>query len=308
MNTNFNVLDKVNNTEKKASAIVRFKSEDKEYLIYSIDENEQNRQILVSRLIKNSEGKNYIENITDEEKSKLNNIVYNIVILLPSEFQKGADAKTIISDFSTKYSVTLTKDNLDLLEQEYYSNCSIAITNSELVNTALNFYQQYLENSEVQVNNSIPTWTMPTEDNSKVMPLPSEAPKAPVAPVTPVENSNIEKASEPLPNNSTEAPLQSLDSITEDTLLNIKPIGQDAEQDSEPTLPNPQAEKLAVVSDPSLSQAAGINPAMPTGQPNLGKANKSGFANSKYVIIGTVCLVLSIAVIVAAYFIIRNIK
>ena len=66
--------------------------------------------------------------------------------------------------------------------------------------------------------------------------------------------------------------------------------------------PNPQAEKLAVVSDPSLN-SAGLNL-----QPNVARRNSAGNANTKYIIIGTICLVLAIAVVVAAYFLIKNMK
>ena len=34
----------------------------------------------------------------------------------------------------------------------------------------------------------------------------------------------------------------------------------------------------------------------------------AGNANTKYIIIGTICLVLAIAVVVAAYFLIKNMK
>ena len=40
-----------------------------------------NKQIFVSKLILNSEGKSFIDNILPEEKNKLSNVVYNIIIL-----------------------------------------------------------------------------------------------------------------------------------------------------------------------------------------------------------------------------------
>ena len=43
--------------------IVKLNYENKEYLIYSIDENDQNKQIFISRLISNLEGEYFIENI-----------------------------------------------------------------------------------------------------------------------------------------------------------------------------------------------------------------------------------------------------
>ena len=66
-------------------------------------------------------------------------------------------------------------------------------------------------------------------------------------------------------------------------------------------VPNPQAEKLAVVSDPSLSNVTGVNV-----QPNMVKLNNKGKANVKYIIIGTVCILLAIAVVIIAYILIQK--
>ena len=71
-------------------------------------------------------------------------------------------------------------------------------------------------------------------------------------------------------------------------------------------IPNPQAEKLAIISDPSLGNAAGLNL-----QPNVARKNNennAGNANTKYIIIGTISLLLAVAVVVVAYFLIKNMK
>ena len=70
----------------------------------------------------------------------------------------------------------------------------------------------------------------------------------------------------------------------------------------EENIPNPQAERLAVVSDPSLN-SAGLNL-----QPNVARRHSAGNANTKYIILGTVCLVLAVAVVVITYFLIKNMK
>ena len=88
-----------------------------------------------------------------------------------------------------------------------------------------------------------------------------------------------------------------------------QPVGNQMVQPSETisqdlnNLPNPQAEKLeniAVVSDPSLS-ASGVNV-----QPNLGKQKNAGFTLNKYIVIGTICILLAIAVVVVAYILIQK--
>ena len=61
---------------------------------------------------------------------------------------------------------------------------------------------------------------------------------------------------------------------------------------------NPQ---VAVVSDPSLANATGVNM-----QPNVMKLNNKGKANVKYIIIGTACILLAIAVVIVAYILIQQ--
>lgn len=65
---------------------------------------------------------------------------------------------------------------------------------------------------------------------------------------------------------------------------------------NEPVMPD----NIAVVSDPSLG-ASGFNV-----QPNLGKQKNAGFTLNKYIIIGTVCILLAIAVVVVAYILIQK--
>ena len=70
MNKNFILIDKTNNLQKNATAIIKFTFENKDYLVYSIDENAVNKQTYVSKLILNSEGKSVVENNLPEEKKK----------------------------------------------------------------------------------------------------------------------------------------------------------------------------------------------------------------------------------------------
>ena len=73
----------------------------------------------------------------------------------------------------------------------------------------------------------------------------------------------------------------------------------DVNLSQEEVLPNPQAQKLAIISDPSLGFGISDN--------NLPK-EKAGFANTKYIVIGTVCLVLAVVVVIVAYILISNMK
>ena len=79
MDYKFKVLDE-NNIEHTAEVITAFSYKEKEYLVYSVDEDEENSNILVSRLIKDSEGYDVIEDIEDEaERAEVQNAVKEIL-------------------------------------------------------------------------------------------------------------------------------------------------------------------------------------------------------------------------------------
>ena len=79
MDDKFKVLDE-NNIEHTAEVITAFSYKEKEYLVYSVDEDEENSNILVSRLIKDSEGYDVIEDIEDEiERAEVQNAVKEIL-------------------------------------------------------------------------------------------------------------------------------------------------------------------------------------------------------------------------------------
>lgn len=71
-----------NNVERDATLITVVENENKKYVVYSIDRDSDNVNVFVSRLEKNSEGKNIIVDINDEsEKNRLNQIVREIIEL-----------------------------------------------------------------------------------------------------------------------------------------------------------------------------------------------------------------------------------
>lgn len=326
MNKNFIIMNKNNNTQMQASSLVKFNFNNKDYLVYFIDENEENKQIFVSRLILNSEGKYFIDNIMPEEKAKLSEIVYNIVILIPTNNQKGEPADKLLSSLTEKYALLLSNDIPTLGEQEYYNNCSIAITSKELVALAEVFYNTNLKVEEpVLKASAVPTWEIPSS-NEVVQPVEQAVNTVPiftsaenentsspevkaeepmvnetpaVEPIPPVVNNNSQ-ATNVIPNTTEEMPANTLNNNLANNSINnnvnnILP---------ENNMPNPQAEKLAIVSDPSLASITGTVPI--AGQPNVAKLNNKGKANVKYIIIGTICILLAIAVVVVAYILIQK--
>jgi hypothetical protein len=296
MNKSFVLFDKVNNLQKVAVEIVKFNFEGRDYLVYSVDENEQNSQIFVSRLVLNSEGKYFIDNILADEKGKLNNIVYNIVILIPSEAQKGNSYDSLVTNFLDKFSVKLISGFPEIGVQEYYNNCSVAITSKLLVDAAVKYYDQNLNLSVTP--NITPTWTAPVE-----VAIPTPVNVGVAAPVTSTPVVSVqESAVVSTPNLQVNTVTASPQTLNQNETVNVvsTPTPVVPANTVDVVQPNPQVEKLAIVSDPSLG--IGVQ------QPNVGKNKEAGFANTKYIIIGTVCLVLSIAVVVGAFVLINNIS
>lgn len=75
----FKITDE-NNVEREASVVTVFENNGIEYVIYSIDRDENDVNIFVSRLVKNENGKTIIVDISDDaEKSRINDIVNDIV-------------------------------------------------------------------------------------------------------------------------------------------------------------------------------------------------------------------------------------
>ena len=316
MNKNFVLMDKTNNTQRNATAVIKFNYENNDYLIYSIDENEVNKQIFVSKLILNSEGKSFIDNILPEEKNKLSNVVYNIIILTPSNFKKGALANNLLKDLKEKLMVNLSLEIPELGSHEYFANCSIAITNKEFVEDAIKFYNDNLNMEKVQEQIPVtPTWTIPTEEpvainepsinqepmqnNINISPIPNAMPQTNPQPVIPNATSNNIESVPAEPVNIVNPTIETPNQVVTPKTAQIPNIeGQELYN-----IPNPQAEKLnniAVVSDPSLGNS-GLNI-----QPNIGKQKNAGFTLNKYIVIGTVCILLAIAVVIVAYILIQK--
>ena len=327
MNKNFILTDKINNNQKGASTIIKFNLDEKDYLIYSIDENEQNKQIFVSKLILNSEGKYFIDNITPEEKNKLSNVVYNIVILTPSNAKKGGVSSDLIKNLIEKFNLKLSLECPELSEQEYYTNCSIAITGKEFVDDAIKFYSENLmeEKKPVEVNSETPTWTIPTSEETVQTPSSIETPTEQemttpieikpipdieIAPTTENKEPALEVPKDPVPTPVVETPsiVEPINVVAAEPVAPIPTVQQETAPVAAAPVPtvekkeetpsvavNPQT---VVMSDPSL----GINNNM---QPNVAKKN-AGFAVNKYVVIGTVCIIVAIAVVVLAYILISK--
>lgn len=286
MNKNFIVTN--GNTEKQANSIIKFSFQTNDYLIYYIDENEEQAQIFVSKLQTNTEGKKFIEQFDLSLKSKLNSLVYNIVVKLVIDFKKGEDATKLISELETREEIKISNDLPTLSKQEYLPNSSVAITTKALINESTELFGKFVKPAveepvwlEVKEVKTEPISVMPQVEDKPI--IANTLPSSPVSPVA-----------SPLP---AEPVLQQIPT----------PATQESPVVSEP-IQNPQTEILnsAVNSDPNLT--AVLPNVQSSIQPNIGKINgqKAGFANTKYIIIGTVCLLLSVVVVIVAIILIKN--
>lgn len=78
-NAVFTIVDE-NNETKTASLITVVEIEGREYVVYSIDSDLDNCDVMVSRLIKNADGSDSLEDIIDEEeRKKIHSIVKEIL-------------------------------------------------------------------------------------------------------------------------------------------------------------------------------------------------------------------------------------
>ncbi|MGN1342499.1 MAG: hypothetical protein ACI4VL_04675, partial [Bacilli bacterium] len=219
-------------------------------------------------------------------------------------------------------------------------------TSKILVEDAVKFYEENLASKNItnQEEVSTPTWTLPIE-NTNPEPVVTESASIENSPITPniepvvqnipvnsvTTNDSLTPHVPETQNNTLEGVIPNLNDTpniipTELNSNNVVPQSTTIEQQVSPqlapsssnqepqviqsnnqlvdNLPNPQIDKLggnvAIVSDPSL-ESAGV-----AVQPNVGKMKKAGFAINKYIIIGTVCLLLAIAVVVVAYILIQK--
>ena len=160
-----------------------------------------------------------------------------------------------------------------------------------------------------------PTWTIPTEEsvainepsinqepmqnNINISPIPNAMPQTNPQPVIPNATSNNIESVPAEPVNIVNPTIETPNQVVTPETVQIPNIeGQELNN-----IPNPQAEKLnnvAVVSDPSLGNS-GLNI-----QPNIGNQKNAGFTLNKYIVIGTVCILLAIAVVIVAYILIQK--
>lgn len=79
MDDKFKVVNE-NGVESDAEIVTVFTYKERDYIVYTIDKNEEDTDVFVSRLVKDSEGYDEIQDIEDEnERLEVQNIVNELL-------------------------------------------------------------------------------------------------------------------------------------------------------------------------------------------------------------------------------------
>lgn len=291
MKNNFTVFDETSNNRRRAQSILKFEINNKEYLIYIIDNGDDNTRIILLSNLYKQENRYSINDITEEEKNSLNQLVYNMMMSLP--FQKDKDGNELINEFMNKNSVKISLRLPELSDEKYYTNSLIAKVNTETIEKVIDFYHIYLDEKE----NNIPinTWKIPSVED--VVPSLDNIQEVPQMPANNIletnEMQNINLFAENTVPQNVNIPVNN-DSLVDQTQTNTEDYTND-------NLPNPQAEMLSRMNNLNTNNNLST-------QPNIMRPNEKGNVNTKYIVIGTVCIILALLVVAVAYIMINNIK
>ena len=301
MGNYFTIIEEKNNNRKKVEAILKLGYNNKEYLIYTFNNIDDNtKTILLSTLIKNENNIYTISDISDEDKNTLNSLVFNIIMILPS--QKDKDGNQLINEFIKENSINLSLELPKLNDEKYFPNSLIAKVNADFIEKAIDFYHIYLDkndNIELQEKDiNINTWTIPGTSNVN-----NNQSTAQIQ-INNIMDNNMSNAKPDQVLNDIDSGINqnnNSDNITVD-LEKVDNINNN-ENISNDILPNPQTIKLAKMYEQDTQYTTNNNM-----QPNTMRKNISGNTSTMYIVIGTVCIVLALVVVAIAYIMIKNLK
>lgn len=274
MNKKILLVDKINNIQKEATCILLFQNNNDNYLIYYLDENNGNKQIFVSKVIRNTEGKCFISDINNNDKNRINSIVYNIVIVLPA-----ANNNNVIEDFENKNNIKISLEPLNFESQNYLSNSRVAITSEILVNNCINFYNKHLnsgQNNDVQNKDSMQVQMINNID----------------VPTIPIEANNI------LDNSNTVQTNNVIPQVNNSTVVNELPSV------------NPQMQIIGSIESNAPVQIASNNDENliknNNDNNNDNNDNNEGFVINTAIVVGTIALLLAVTIVTFTFITIKK--
>ena len=341
MSKSFFVVDKLNVVAKECIPLVRFSYNNSEYLIYySVSDDEDRCDVFVSRLLKNG-GSYRITDISFDIKNVLESLVHDI-LELPSLYTKESNIIQLFDSFSESRDITFLERFPILGDQEGTDNSYLLNTELSYIKYVYYFYSNKLTRIKKQVyvdepvkeevteqndfkNDSV--WMIPSANGSNVA-LADVSDSDLSLPLSSIQNQQPEEvnkvvndvSSSSLPSEGAyyEEPQSSSESFNNVEPGNYSFISPevpstftDNQDNSSNNLnnnfayPNSEGYYNNVVPEAYNSYNEGNTKNVPV-QNNLPLANQNaGYASSKYVIIGTICLILA-SLIVAVSIVIVN--
>ena len=289
MNKKFLLVDKINNIQREATCILTFQNNNEDYLIYYLDENNNNKQIFVSKLTRNTEGKYFISDVKSNDKNRINNIVYNIVIVLPSD--KNTDKESLVKDFENKYGIKFIFEPFEIENQTYLNSSRVAITSGILVNNCINFYYNNLNSdntNQIEVKNNI---EIKTTDNLNLPIVNGESMQL---------NNNLEIPTLPIIDNNT------LDNANLTSNSNDIPQANNNSNNELPNI-NPQMQIIENIENNVPVQTA-LNNDISIVKNNVDNSNKKddGFVINTAIVVGTVALILAVLIVTITFIAIKK--
>lgn len=338
MNFNFNIYDKLNFVAFDCFSLVRFSFENNDYLMYYRLNDNAKCGIYTSRLIKNSDGSYAIFDISKDEKDKLDIIARNIFSSLPTSYSDGIDIDKLVNDFCFENKIIFSKQIPHLNDQFLCNNSLLADSSLEYCNFVKSFYDAVLPRVNILPLNSSIVWELPSSTVEKTQSdLISNTYSfnettdnlSSVSYGTSNSNSiglgNIE-AIIPITSVNNEQVLSTV-SNSQDATLNVSGTGNmingmnnfDFQVFGDGTVNNSNFKYSNSSYDNNFSfnynsssnygvqdnTSSGGGPELSTNKTKVLKKN-AGFASNSYVIIGSLCLILSAIVIIISIYLVKN--
>lgn len=182
MNRSFIVFDKLNSVAFDCYTLVSFNFENTDYLVYYLVKDDSNCGIFVSKLVKGTEDKYLLSDISNEEKTGLGDIPQNIFVKLPSSYSDGIDINKLINDFCSDNNIMFLKSIPKLEDQSLCKNSNLSDSTLEYSDYVKTFYDAIIP----RVNIS------PTKTTTLVWELPSSS--AQIEEVSPITDNNFSES------------------------------------------------------------------------------------------------------------------
>ena len=276
MNKEFVLVDRLNSVAFQCFSLVKFRFNNIDYLVYYSYEGVNNCKVFTSRIIANGNNSYSLSELSNEEKNMIFHIIYAIVITLPSSYSKDLDISKIVNEFAMSNNIIFSKDIPSFGEQKLSNNSFFASSNADYLTFVRSFYNYVIPKVLVSTRSNL-VWSIPSSNG----------------------DTSINRLDDNLDSRTTG------NSVNNNMDLIIPISGAEASSAS-----NVNNE----VGTYSFTDF-GFN-YVPTDQEDtlinkknnnrLTEEKNAGFASNRYIIIGTICLILASVVVAVAIIVTKN--